>query len=432
MKKTLLPGLIIYALVLAGLGTRNGCFFALAIPFIIYLAAGLFFEPASPQLTLERTLSANRVTPDQSVTLTLTVTNQGQTLEELHLADTVPPSLVILNGETSLFTTLHPGQSAQVQYTVLGRRGLYRFSEVSLKVGEHLGLFKRHVTLSAPGQFFVLPEISKVKQVAIRPPRTGIYSGLVPARQGGPGVEFFGIREYQPGDPLRWVNQRAGARYPQTLFVNEFQQERVVDVGLILDARRQSDAQRVSDTGPGSESLFEYSVEAAATLAETFLDSGNRVGLFIYGRSLDWTFPGYGKLQKERIIRSLARAKLGDGKIFKKLEHLPTRLFPVRSQLVLLSPLLAGDADMLIKLRARGYRLLVISPNPVTFERSGLADNDNINLATRIVRAERDLLKTKLTEAEIQVVDWPVETPFYQVAHTALSRLPFHRGRALV
>jgi len=426
MSKPFLLGLIIYGLVIAGLGTRNGAFLVLALPVMLYLAAGLLYEPEPPRLKITRTLSADRVTPDQPVTITLTIINEGSKLEEFYVDDIPPTGLEVIEGTSRLLTTLHPDQTLDLEYTVRGNRGLYRFSTVRVAVRDYLGLFQKQLLLPAPNQFFVLPELTRVKQVAIRPPRTGIYSGLIPARQGGPGVEFFGVREYQPGDPLRWMNPRASARHPESFFVNEFEQERVVDVGLILDARGQSDAQR------GSESLFEYSIQAAATLADTFLGGGNRVGLFIYGRSLDWTFPGYGKVQRERIIRALARAEQGHGRVFERLEHLPTRLFPVRSQLVLISPLISKDSNMLIRLRARGYRLMVISPDPVAFERQGFGDSDSISLATHIALVERKLLLSRLRQAEIQVVDWPVDIPFHQIAHVALNRLTFQRGANLL
>ena len=127
-------------------------------------------------------------------------------------------------------------------------------------------------------------------------------------------------------------------------------------------------------------------------------------------------------------MRSLAQAEQGVGEVFEGLEHLPTWLFPLHSQIVLISPLLPGDAEELIKLRARGYRVLVISPNPIEFERQTLPDNNQVTLAVRIAQAERDLLFRKLRHAQIRVVDWPVALPFYQVAHTALSRLPWQRG----
>jgi uncharacterized protein (DUF58 family) len=231
-------------------------------------------------------------------------------------------------------------------------------------------------------------------------------------------VEFYGLREYQPGDPTRWINARATARNPQHLFVNQFEQERVADVGLILDARRRSDVY----TCDGA--LFEYAVQAASALADTFLHRGNRVGLLMYGRSLDWTLPGYGKLQRERILRALARAETGDLPVLERLDHLPTRLFPARSQIVLISPLLPHDLEMLASLRARGYQLLVISPDPISFEQRDLSEQAETATATRLARIERALLLQRCRRTGVTVIDWPTELPFQQIAEAALSRPP--------
>jgi uncharacterized protein (DUF58 family) len=426
MSRRLLLSLLITGLVITGLATRNGAYLVLALPVIIYLAAGLLKGPEDLQLEISRKLSTDRAVFDQPVVVTLKITNAGPPAEEVYVEDIVPASLDVIDGSPDHFASLQTGQTLTVEYTVAGKRGLYRFSAVKVVVADHLGLFRKETVLSAPNQFFILPDLVRVKQVAIRPPRTGVYSGLIPARQGGAGVEFFGVREYRPGDPLRWISERASARHHPTLFVNEYEQERMVDVGLIVDARHQSNPRS------GQKSLFEYSVQAAGTLGETFLSGGNRVGLFVYGRSIDWTFPGYGKVQRERMVRALARAQLGEGKIFESLEYLPTRLFPVQSQLVFVSPLLADDAEMLTKLRARGYRLLIISPDPISFEGEWLGNDQATVLASQIARAERQLLFKHLREANIQLVDWDVKIPFHQVAHYALSRLPAQRGRRLL
>ncbi len=125
-----------------------------------------------------------------------------------------------------------------------------------------VALIRAIVAAQAPGQLMVVPEVIKLRRITIRPRRTRIYAGTIPACQGGSGVEFFGVREYQPGDSTRWINGRATARHPEALFVNEFEQERVTDVGIILDARRQSDVH----TAHGA--LFEHAVQAAAALAD--------------------------------------------------------------------------------------------------------------------------------------------------------------------
>ena len=59
-------------------------------------------------------------------------------------------------------------------------------------------------------------------------------------------MSFWGVREYQMGDSLRHINWKIAARrmiaarQAQELFTNEFEQERIADVGLILDARDQT------------------------------------------------------------------------------------------------------------------------------------------------------------------------------------------------
>src|SRR5690606_25916149 len=120
------------------------------------------------------------------------------------------------------------------------QRGAYYFASAQVTVRDGLNLFQKEERLAAPGQCLILPEVINLRRVEIRPRQTRVYAGAIPTRQGGPGIEFFGVREYQPGDPLRWVNSRATARQEQRLFVNEFQQERMADIGLILDARQQS------------------------------------------------------------------------------------------------------------------------------------------------------------------------------------------------
>jgi uncharacterized protein (DUF58 family) len=276
-----------------------------------------------------------------------------------------------------------------------------------------------HVEIPASGRLFIQPNVIHIGRIPIRPRGTRVYSGFIPAQQGGPGIEFFGVREFQQGDPVRWINWKASARHRQSFFINQFQQERVADVGIILDTRQRSEV-KTSD----GNSMFEHGVLAAAALAESFLNDGNRVGLLLYGTQLDWTFPGYGKVQRERIMQSLSRARPGESLIFGSLDHLPTRLFPPNAQLVIISPLHKDDIEMIIRLRARGYALLVISPNPVLFELKGLVLRDETtNLAIRLARLERKLMLFRLQRAGIQILDWNIDESLHNAIHIALSRV---------
>jgi uncharacterized protein (DUF58 family) len=412
----LLLAIILYALVWSGLWAVNGAVLALALPFVIYLGAAIFFQPEEPKLRVTREQSASRIAYDGKVVVKLTITNQGGRLDEVTVKDLVPPPLVVVDGAARMVAALAPGQTVEMEYTLEGRRGFYQFPGVEVVAGDRQGLFSRRATLDAPGRLFVLPEVVRLREVDIRPRQTRVYAGSIPARQGGPGVEFFGVRAYQPGDPLRWLNARATARHEQSLFVNEFEQERAADVGLILDARLRGNVR--SPAG----SLFEHAVEATAALADVFLKRGNRVGLVMYAATVDWTFPGYGNVQRERILRALARARTYDRADVKGLDLLPARLFPTRSQLVFISPLQEEDLPSLSKMRARDYQVLVISPDPIPFEQAALGTSRDVELAAGIAGAERALLMRKLRRMGITVVDWQVGTPFHQVAREALER----------
>jgi uncharacterized protein (DUF58 family) len=229
-------------------------------------------------------------------------------------------------------------------------------------------------------------------------------------------VEFFGVREYEPGDPPAWINWNISARHPEELYSNEFEQERVADVGIVLDGRLRSNVVQ------GEYSLFEHSIQAVASLADAFLAQGNRVGLLHYGHYLHWTFPGYGKIQRERILQELAQAEAGESLVFADLGHIPVQLFPAQSQIVLVSPLIPGDYDVLLQLRARGYQVMIISPDPVAFELAYLPKNPEVTLAGRIIHLERAMLLQKLRHAGLQVLDWDVAKPFDQVGAGALGR----------
>jgi len=418
MSRTTFLVLIIYAFLLASLATLNGDFLSLALPFVVYVLVGFWRAPEKLDLDVHRTISSERAAPDEDVTVKVDVVNRGGDIEELLLEDGFSPELTVRDNSPRHLLSLKKGESYSWTYTVNGPRGGYPFEVVKARAADHFGIRPSSQQVPARSELFIFPPLTRLKYVTIRTRRTRVYSGTIPARVGGPGVEFFGLREYQPGDPPRWINWRASARHNETLFANEFQQERVAEVGIVLDGREKTNLFR------DGRSLFEHSVLAAASLADAFLSQGNRVGLLHYGRYLDWTLPAYGKVQRERILQALAHAQTGGSPVFSGLEHIPVRFFPAHSQVVLVSPLDADDLDILIQLRARGYQIMVISSDPVAFELSYLPDVPSVQLAGRVLRMERNLLLKKMQRAGIQVVDWDVAHPFDLVMKHRLGPPP--------
>ncbi|MEW6240250.1 MAG: DUF58 domain-containing protein [Chloroflexota bacterium] len=422
MSRSLFLGLLVYLLLLWGLASARGELLALTAPLVLFLLIGFWRAPHEMKLDIQRTLSAERVVPGAPVTVTLTVTNRGATLDEVLLEDVLPPPLSVTEGSNRHLVHLPAGKSVEWTYTVSGPRGYYPLDEIRAEGGDLFSLLRREETIKANGQLFILPPTMRLRHIPIRPRRTRVYAGSIPARAGGAGVDFFGVREYRTGDSPRAINWHVSARHPQELFANEYEQERVSDVGIVLDGR-----ERTNHFG-GGRSLFEHSVAAAAALADAFLNQGNRVGLLLYSNYLQWTLPGYGKLQRERILHALSQAHAGPSQIFADLDHIPTKLFSAQSQIVVVSPLMAEDLEVLIQLRARGYQVMVVSPDPVSFELQNLHSRGEVALAARVVRLERDLLLRKLQRAGIRTLDWNVLQPFDQAMRRVTGR--WHPGGA--
>ncbi|MCR4404451.1 MAG: DUF58 domain-containing protein [Candidatus Acetothermia bacterium] len=412
-------GTLILLILLVGLLLRRGELLLLILPLLVYLSAGIWLGTSVEEvkLTAQRKISQRQLLSREEAIVRVEVLNEGKRrLSEVQLLDALPEGLTVLEGETRLVTSLGPGEQAALEYRVTAARGRFELFHLRARVGDSLGFNLIDLELPCPGEILFTPRFEELRDIAIAPRRTKVYSGVVKARLGGTGVEFFGTREYYQGDEFRWIDWNATARLGR-LITAEFEQERVADVGLILDARARA------DITVGDESLFECSVQAAASLARYFIKGGNRVGLLIYGRYLDWTFPGYGRLQLLKLLKALTRAEKGDKAIFEGLENIHRRLFPAGSQIVLISRLLEQDIEVLRRLRAM-YSVIVVSPDPLEFELARLPVKDEtVELAWRIGRLRRELMLNKLREAGVRVVDWKASDPLKAAAREALSRL---------
>jgi uncharacterized protein (DUF58 family) len=409
-RRPLLLALLAFSLLILGLAARNGAVIALVLPLCVYLAFAVWFNPGSPKLSAERWLSAEGIFPDYPVDVRLSVRNVGEGIEELALQDVLPAGLEVAAGETEAYLPLPPGQEMLLEYTLRGGRGDYRFHQVQAIARESFGLFETHLDVPAAHRLLIRPRPARLPALRIRPSQTRGFAGPIPSRQGGSGTDFFLVREYQPGDPLRRVNWKIAAHGNHDLFTNVYEQQRVADVGIILDAREQSYGDLPDHP------LFERSVQAVASLAEGFLADGNRVGLLVYGAGMESAFPGVGKVQRQRILHVLARAHTGRNFALDTLRYLPTRFFPPHSQIVLISPLVQADVETLIGLCALGYSVLVISPNIVRFEAKEAPTNGRANQALRLALAERALLAQKARRAGVLVIDWDSSLPIQQVA----------------
>jgi uncharacterized protein (DUF58 family) len=417
--KTLVIGLIILSLLIVALITRNGDIAWLMLPFLAYLGIGILQTPPIEKVRLSavRSLEQRRSNGNVLVDVSLSVQNQAPETVNLFIHETVQAGMKIAEGDLSRWVELQPGESAELKYTFTAARGNFSWKSISTVVSDPLGVVETDMFLPASAMIQIRPRIKKFKAIPFRPHSTLHSSGSIPARLGGRGTDFFGVREYHPGDSLRRLDWRLTARHPRKFFTKEFEQEEIAEIGLILDARSTTDLQI------GEESLFESCVGATASLAEMFLHQGHRVSLFVFGETLLNAFPGYGKMQLHRIMSCLSIAKIGtDNRASSNLDFIPIRMFPSRALIVIISPLTSADKFLFLRLRAHGYQALLISPDPINFAYPTLAQDIANRLAIRAARLERRLQLNDIAQLKIPVIDWQISRPLFPLVRNALTR----------
>ena len=417
--------LIVFFLFLAALITLRGDLVWLAMPFLAYLGAGILQSPALEDVKLRASRSAERTWTEgaSSMRVTVSVRNEGDRTIDLTLTDPLLPGARVTNGTLETARALEPGESAGLRYDLQTERGNYSWETANIVVGDPLGVVETELALPAEAELQVRPEVRKFRPFPLHPQRTLHSAGPIPARLGGRGTSFWGVREYHPGDTLRRLDWRRTARHPGQFFSKEFEQEEIADVGIVLDARQ------MTELRAGGESLFEHSIGAAASLAEVFLRHGNRVSLLIYGREPVSLFPGYGKRQLNRILRELSRARPEAEAGFNTLQFVPLQMFSRRSLIFIISPLAPDDWRLFPRLRAHGYQAMLISPDPIEYATRILPADEATRLAVRLAQVERRLQIGRITQLWIPVVEWPVGRPLAPMVRAALRAARIQQER---
>jgi len=420
--KTITLLLIIWGLLLAALLARNSDLAWLALPFFIYLGTGLWQAPMSNSLRLQATRTVKRTAPQgenaREIEVQVTVSNQGSPIGNLYLKDVLPNEAKITAGRASQRTALPGRADALLSYSIQEKRGSFGWETIRAVASDPFGLFDLEVALPAREGVQVQPEYGQYRRLPLRPRGTLHSPGSIPARLGGNGTDFWGVREYHAGDSLRWLDWRLTARHPQHIFTKEFEQEEIADVGLILDARQKTDVQRLA----GGDSLFEHAVSAAASIAEAFLHEGHRMSLLAVNGNAKAVFPGYGKVQLNRMMRLLSQIKTGSNSQADSLEFLPLHMFSSHALLVVISSLTQNDWALFPRLRACNYQVLLISPNPFDFVSQMFGQDSVSRLAIRASRLERLLLLRDIAQLLIPVIDWHVDQPLYPLIRQALNQ----------
>jgi uncharacterized protein (DUF58 family) len=242
-------------------------------------------------------------------------------------------------------------------------RGLFNLGPASLATGDPFGLFT--VTLDCPASLplIVLPPIVPLPSIEVAP-GGWIGEGLPRTNALERTVSATSVREYAPGDGLRWIHWRTSARQ-DNLFVRLFDGTSAGDWWIILDMNR-----RVQ-VGEGEDGTEEHGVILAASLADRGLRLGRAVGLVAGGEPLVWLPPREGEPQRWQILRSLAQVSLGSRPLPELLVRMGSGMRR-RASLIIITPQVDNVwLDALLLLVRCGAIPTVLLLDPISFGGSG-------------------------------------------------------------
>jgi uncharacterized protein (DUF58 family) len=367
---------------------RRPEFAGVAAPALLLLVAGRV-QRRPARISVRVRPSAGRAFEGELVALDVRAEGQGDS----HARWTLHPGADIDPGDVTA------ADGAQARFTFTPERwGRRQIGTMDVVLRDRWRLAEGHLTVTLPKlDCYPAPADQRTKVVLRRlPNRLGEH----PARTSGEGIEFFGVREYVPGDRQRSINWPASTRRGR-LQVNTFAAERSQDVVLLADA--------TSDVGVPGSSALDLALRGAVAAARAYLEGRDRVGVITYQwGGISWLAPGLGRRQLYRIIDSmLASPVLANTGAYARgasFRRLPRAALPPGALVVVFSPLLDQRfVEALRDMRERGFHMLVVdvlnAEPPVRRRRED-------RMARRIWQMEQEAIRFSLRELGVPVVHW--------------------------
>jgi len=243
------------------------------------------------------------------------------------------------------------------------RRGLFTIGPTSVHTGDPLGIFEVKIEYPATSNMMVMPPIVNLPDIQIAPGGK-IGEGINTTKSWDHTVTASGVREYNPGDSLRYIHWPTSARRGE-LFVRTFDSTPTSDQWIFLDMFGDNHA------GEGEDASEEHAIILAASLMNWALENGRAVGFGANGKEFSWYQPRMDETQKWIILRSLALLEKGEDPLHRMLEAARQSL-RFRSSVIVITADLSGTwLNPLLLMRKKGIVPTILLLNSPAFGGKG-------------------------------------------------------------
>lgn len=211
----------------------------------------------------------------------------------------------------SIFT-LRPFQQITRRHRVrLLRRGEYDVGNVALTAGDLLGFGGKGLELHTPARIFVFPRLLDSQDIPL--PVSRLQGDLIVRRHYLTDPFLVnGIRDYQPGDPIRDIHWPASAKMGALQVKTH---DYTMDTKLLVVINAQMSEDQWSDLMDYEQDIIERAISIAATVCIKVLSAGVAAGFAAnmpLGESESITLlpPERHSAREEELLSAFARLKI--------------------------------------------------------------------------------------------------------------------------
>lgn len=242
---------------------------------------------AASALGVRRVLDRSEMKKGDRIRVKIYMQNNSRRTLYVEYFDTLA-DVFSLSGDYRGFIKMKPGSFVEKEYFLQPEAiGKYKIGPMKFICFDGLGLGYIEFVADQVDMARIGPSSKDIfMQRSERLSNVKFTNGIHFSRRAGQGYNFFGIRMYNESDNMKHV---AWNRYNiygnDELFVKEYEEERQIDVVILIDYSIGS------NIGYGGHRLFDFMVTTAINTTYTILKNQDRVGFIILSSNIEIYIP---------------------------------------------------------------------------------------------------------------------------------------------
>lgn len=201
------------------------------------------------------------------------------------------------------------------------KRGEFKLDKIIARDSDPAGLFIRERQISLPSAIVVYPATLPIRHLRLPSQETfNVSMSVAPISASGNSHEFYGVREYQPSDGMKYIHWKTSARCGK-LMVREFERSAALSIAILVAA----DQKHLT---PKTEANLETCITLAASICQYLEGIFCTIGLAAGGDKPIALQPQDAQLAMAKIAYALATIKPGSTTVMQAAEDVVAALPP--------------------------------------------------------------------------------------------------------